>query len=57
MFDLLENLEEVESVTLTHAYKVRVIAEAKIKTDKIDAQVLAQLLRTNWIPAVHIPGK
>jgi len=57
MFDLLEDLEEVESVTLAHAYKVRVIAEAKVKTDKIDAQVLAQMLRTNWIPAVHIPGK
>jgi transposase len=57
MFDLLENLEQVESVTLAHAYKVRVIAEAKIRTDKIDAQVLAQMLRTNWIPAVYIPGK
>ncbi len=57
MFDLLEELEEVESVTLAHAYKVRVIAEARIKTDKIDAGVLAQMLRTEWIPAVHIPGK
>lgn len=57
MFDLLENLEEVESVTLAHAYKVRVIAEAKIKTDKIDAQVLAHMLRTHWIPAVYIPGQ
>lgn len=57
MFDLLDHLEEVESVTLAHAYKVRVIAEAKIKTDKIDARVLAQMLRTNWIPAVYIPGK
>jgi transposase len=57
MFDLLEELEEIESVTLAHAHKVRVIAEAKIKTDKIDAGVLAQMLRTNWIPAVYIPGK
>jgi hypothetical protein len=34
MFDLLEDLEEVESVTPAHAYKVRVIAETNIKTDK-----------------------
>lgn len=57
MYDLLESLDEVESVTLAHPLKVRAIAEAKIKTDKIDAETLAQLLRVNLIPAAYIPGK
>ena len=57
MYDLLEDLEEVESVELAHSQKVRAIAEAKIKTDKIDSLVLAQLLRADLIPAAYIPGK
>lgn len=57
MYDLLESLDEVDSVTLAHPLKVRAIAEAKIKTDKIDSETLAQLLRVNLIPAAYIPGK
>ncbi|MFQ5674124.1 MAG: IS110 family transposase [Nitrospinales bacterium] len=57
MFDLLEELEEVESVTLAHPLKVRLIADAQIKTDKIDAETLAQLLRVNLIPSAFIPDK
>lgn len=57
MYDLLEDLEEVESVELAHSLKVRAIAEAKIKTDKIDSHILAQLLRADLIPAAYIPGK
>lgn len=57
MFDLLEELDGVETVTLAHPLKVRAIAEAKIKTDKIDAHTLAQLLRADLIPAAYIPGQ
>ena len=57
MYDLLEDLEEVESVQLAHSQKVRAIAEAKIKTDKIDSHILAQLLRADLIPGAYIPGK
>lgn len=57
MYDLLEGLDGMESVTLAHPQKVRAIAAAKIKTDKIDAETLAQLLRVNLIPAAHIPGR
>lgn len=35
---------------------MRAIAEAQIKTDKIDAETLAQLLRANLIPATDIPS-
>jgi transposase len=38
-----------------HAAKVKVIGEAEIKTDKIDARMLAHLLRADLIPAVHVP--
>jgi transposase len=35
--------------------KTKAIAEAKVKTDKIDAMILAQLLRCNFLPTVWIP--
>jgi transposase len=57
LYDLLEEIESVESVTLAHSLKVRAIAEAKIKTDTIDSHTLAQFLRADLIPAAYIPGK
>ena len=57
MFDLLEGLPEVHSVTLAHPQKVRAIAATKIKTGKIDARILAQLLRADLAPAAYIQGK
>ena len=52
MHDWLEDL--TGEVTLAHPLKVRAIAEAKIKTDKIDATTLAHLLRCDLIPAAHV---
>lgn len=37
--------------------KTRVIAEAKIKTDKIDARVLSELLRVDYLPEVWLPDE
>src|SRR5207247_5281237 len=34
--------------------KTRAIAEAKVKTDKVDARVLAELLAADYLPAVWI---
>jgi len=45
----------VEKVIVSNPVKTRAIAEAKIKTDKVDAQVLAQLLRCDYLPSVWIP--
>lgn len=43
-------------VTLAHPLKVKAIASAKVKTDKIDARTLAHLLRADLIPkAYHAP--
>jgi len=45
------------SVTVANPLQVRAIAHAKIKTDKIDAYTLAQLLRTGFLPAVQMPSE
>lgn len=55
MYDWLE--EEVGEVKLAHPVKVKAIAEAKIKTDRIDAKVLAHLLRCDLVPEAYVPGK
>jgi transposase len=52
MYDWLE--AQVGEVKLAHPRKVRAIAEAKIKTDKIDAQTLAHLLRADLIPEAYV---
>ena len=44
-------------IFLAHPLKTRLIAEAKIKTDKIDSTTLAHLLRTNFLPTSYIPPK
>jgi transposase len=49
--DLLDGLAET---ILAHPVKVRAIAEAKIKTDDIDSETLAQLLRANLIPQAYL---
>ena len=38
----------------SHAKDVRAIAHAKVKTDKLDARVLADLLAAGLVPAVWI---
>jgi transposase len=44
-------------VTLAHPLRTRAIADAKVKTDKIDSHTLAQLLRANLIPSAYIPPR
>jgi len=47
MYDWLDDI--CEDVVLAHPLKVKAIADTKIKTDKIDATVLAHLLRADPI--------
>ena len=42
---------------LANPFKTRIIAEAQIKTDKVDARILADLLRGKLVPSVHIAGR
>jgi len=55
MYDLLEGLD-IKTV-VGHPLKIRAIADAKIKSDSIDAKTLAHLLRADLIPQVHVPSK
>ncbi len=45
------------SVTVSNPLRTKAIAQAKIKTDKVDACVLAQLLRTDFLPEVWAPDQ
>jgi transposase len=42
----------VARVVISNPMKTRAIAEAKVKTDKVDAAILAQLLAADYLPAV-----
>jgi transposase len=46
----------VQEIVISNPLRTRAIAEAKIKTDKIDARVLAELLRADYLPCVWQPG-
>jgi transposase len=54
-YDLLA--EHVERVELAHAKEVRSIATAAVKTDQIDATVLAHLARLNFLPIAYAAPK
>jgi len=42
-------------VVVANPLQVKAIAHARIKTDKVDAHILAQLLRADFIPEVTMP--
>jgi transposase len=54
IYDTLEPW--VAKVLLAHALRVKAIASAKVKTDRIDADTLAHLLRADLIPQAYVPS-
>ena len=55
---LYESIERyTPDVVLAHPLKTRAIAEARIKTDTIDATTLAELLRLDGIRKAYIPPR
>ncbi len=44
-------------VVLANPYKTRIIAEAKVKNDRMDARVLADLVRADLIAESYIPSR
>jgi len=52
MYDMLER--QLRAVYLAHPLKVRAIAEARIKTDRIDSKILAHLLRCDLLPTAYV---
>ena len=55
VYEIIE--EKGFPVKLAHPLKVRAIAEASVKTDKVDARTLAKLLRLDMVPESYIPPK
>jgi len=54
-YELLE--DKSPEIYLAHPLKTRAIAEARIKTDKVDSAMLAHLLRTDLLPFSYIPPR
>ena len=57
LFEILEMELSSERIVPANPFKTRIIAEAQIKTDKVDARILADLLRGRLVPSVHIAGR
>src|SRR4030066_885928 len=53
-YDEVDDL--LEDVIMAHPLKTRLIAEARIKTDSIDSETLAHLLRADLIPQAYAPS-
>lgn len=53
-YDEVEDL--VDELIMAHPLKTRLIAEARIKTDTIDSETLAHLLRADLIPKAYAPS-
>ena len=45
----------VARIAIANPLRVKAIAKARVKTDKIDAHILAQLLRNDFLPEVWVP--
>jgi transposase len=54
LYQLLEPI--ARRIVLAHPKKLRIIAESKRKSDKLDAQVLAELLACDMIPTASRPS-
>ena len=44
-------------ITLANPLKTKAIASARVKTDKIDRIMLADLLRADLMPSCHVPDR
>jgi len=51
MYDLLD--DHVAEVKMAHPKELKAIATAAVKTDRIDAKVLANLARMNFLPTAY----
>lgn len=52
LWDLLE--ERGYRLQMAHPLKTKAIASARIKTDKIDSEILAHLSRSNLVPRAYV---
>jgi transposase len=52
---LYDLLSQVGTVLLAHPARLRLMIQRRAKTDKLNCQLLANLLRINRIPLAYIP--
>jgi transposase len=45
------------NVSVSHPKKTRYIAEAKIKSDRVDSKAIAELVRLNALPSAYMPDE
>ena len=57
LHEILEEVAGIERIVMANPLHVRLISAAQVKTDKVDARKLAQLLRAGLLPASHIPNR
>jgi len=55
LYDFIES--KGFNVKLANLLKIKLIAESRMKNDDIDSEILAKLLRNNWIPESYVPKK
>jgi transposase len=55
IYDVLK--KEGYDVTVAHPLLVKAIAYARLKNDKVDARMLADLLRADMIPEAYVPDR
>jgi transposase len=56
VYDLLKTNSKAK-IIVSDSNQVKAIAHAKVKTDKVDAEILARLLKADFIPEVNLPDK
>ncbi|MDG7043553.1 MAG: transposase [Nitrososphaerota archaeon] len=56
VYDLLSRAQG-NHIILSNPVKTKAIASARVKTDKLDARALANLLRGGYIPECYIPSR
>jgi len=56
LYDQLCGIEGMEEVQMANPLKCRIICDAQLKNDKVDAQKLAMLLRLGMVPRAHATG-
>jgi transposase len=54
---LYHALSPLGTILLAHPLRLRAMVQRRSKTDRLDAQLLAQLLRINQIPLAYIPSE
>jgi len=57
IYDTLNQYGAPFKLVLANPYKTRIIAEAKIKNDRMDARVLADLVRADLVAESYVPTK